>query len=97
LEYRFDIDRHRRNDPNGLVPKHVEQVAYNWLYAREKWQEEIFTKDAQKWAQVLERKATRGLTIFKILSLDEQMEVIIQGNTKTIGKQKKIEELKRSN
>jgi hypothetical protein len=75
----FDPRRFKRHDPKGLVPNHIEQVAYHWPYAHEKWEEESFTKDAQNWAQVLERKACHGLTVFKTHSLEKNMEVLTQG------------------
>jgi hypothetical protein len=44
LEYRFMTGRFRKHDPKGLVLKHAEKVSLSWIYAHEKWQEELFTK-----------------------------------------------------
>jgi hypothetical protein len=81
--------------PKVWCPNMLNKVSYNWPYSHEKWQEEEFTEDAQNWAQVLERKATPGLTIFKTLSLDQQMEVLTQ-ELLLKGKQKRLEEMKKS-
>jgi hypothetical protein len=68
---RFPTGRFQKHDPRGLVPQHVSQVSSFYLYAHDKFEDEIFIEGAQDWVEVLERKANPNMTRFKAMTMDE--------------------------
>jgi hypothetical protein len=42
-----------------------------WLYAHEKCEDEVFTKNSQDWDEVVERMVKPKMTRFRAMSLDE--------------------------
>ena len=57
LEYRFPIGQFRRHDTKGIVPQHVGKVVSHWPYAHDSYEYELFTKNAQYWEDIIQRKA----------------------------------------
>jgi hypothetical protein len=68
----------------------LKKCSYSWPYNHERWEEEAFTKNAQSWDEVLERRSNPHITIFKTMSLDEQMLEINHGvaTNKVVDKQR---------
>jgi len=66
-------------------------VSYSWPYRHERWEEEAFIENAQIWDESLERRSNPHTTIFKTLSLYEQMLQINHG----IASNKAVEEERR--
>jgi hypothetical protein len=52
------------------------QVSSCWSYAHDKFEDEIFTENAQDWDEVVQRMANPNMTRFKAMSMDEQVETI---------------------
>jgi hypothetical protein len=53
-------------------------VSSCWPYAHEKFEDEVFTENAQDWEEVVERTVDPRMTKFKSMSLDEQETIIEQ-------------------
>jgi hypothetical protein len=47
LEFHFQTGCFCKYDPKGLVLKHASQVSSCWPYTHDRFEDEIFTKDAQ--------------------------------------------------
>jgi hypothetical protein len=47
LEFRFHTDRFCKHDPKGLVLQQASQVSSCWSYAQDKFEDEVFTENAQ--------------------------------------------------
>jgi hypothetical protein len=47
LELRFQMRQFCKNDPKGLVLKHSSQVSSFWPYSHDKFEDEVFTENAQ--------------------------------------------------
>jgi hypothetical protein len=60
----------------GLVLQHASQVSSCWPYAHDKFEDEVFTENAQDWDEVVQRMANPKMTRFKAMSMDEQVETI---------------------
>jgi hypothetical protein len=72
-------DRHFcKHDPKGLVLKHASQVSSCWPYAHDKFEDEVFTENAQDWDEVVARMVDPKMTRFKAMSLDEQETILEQ-------------------
>jgi hypothetical protein len=71
LEFQFQIGLFRKHDPKGLVLKHASQVSSSWPYTHDRFEDEIFTENAQNWDEVMERMDEPKVTRFKAMSLDE--------------------------
>jgi hypothetical protein len=54
----------------------VSQVSSCWSYAHDKFEDEIFTENAQDWDEVVERMVAPNMTRFRAMSLDEQMMIL---------------------
>jgi hypothetical protein len=52
--------------------KHASQVSSCWPYAHDKFEDEVFTENAQDWDEVVARMVDPKMTRFKAMSLDEQ-------------------------
>jgi hypothetical protein len=76
LEFRFQTSRFCKHDPKGLVLKHASQVSSCWPYAHDKFEDEVFTENAQDWDEVVARMVDPKMTRFKAMSLDEQVTII---------------------
>jgi hypothetical protein len=62
--------------------KHASQVSSCWPYAHDKFEDEVFTENAQDWDEVVARMVDPKMTRFKAMSLDEQattLEQLAQG------------------
>jgi carbamoylphosphate synthase small subunit len=46
LEFRFQTDQFHKNDPKGLVLQHDSQVSSCWPYDHDKFEDEVFMKNA---------------------------------------------------
>jgi hypothetical protein len=55
LEFRFQTGRFCKHDPKGLVLQHASQVSSCWPYAHDKFEDEVFTENAQDWDEVVQR------------------------------------------
>jgi hypothetical protein len=71
LEFRFHTSRFLKHDPKGLVLQYASQVSSCWSYAHEKFEDEVFTENAQDWDEVVARMVDPKMTRFKAMSLDE--------------------------
>jgi hypothetical protein len=58
--------------------KHASQVSSCWPYAHDRFEDEIFTENAQDWDEVVERMANPKETKFKAMSLDEKETILEQ-------------------
>jgi hypothetical protein len=67
----FSIGIFRKHDPKRLVLKHASQVSSCWSYAHDKFEDEIFIKNAQEWDEVVQRVVDLKMTRFKAMSMDE--------------------------
>jgi hypothetical protein len=76
LEFWFQTGRFRKHDPKGLVSKHASQVSSCWPYAHDRFEDEIFTENAQDWDEVVARRADPRVTKFKAMSWEEKMDVL---------------------
>jgi hypothetical protein len=47
LEFIFHTGQFRKHDPKGLVLKHASQVLSCWPYTHDKFEDEVFTENAQ--------------------------------------------------
>jgi hypothetical protein len=47
-------------------------VSSCWPYAHDKFEDEVFTENAQDWDEVVARMVDPKMTRFKSMSLDEQ-------------------------
>jgi hypothetical protein len=56
--------------------KHALQVSADWKYAHDKFEDEVFTKNAQDWDEVVARMVDPKMTKFKAMSLYEQVMTI---------------------
>jgi hypothetical protein len=52
------------------------QVSSCWPYAHDKFEDEVFTENAQDWDEVVARMVDPKMTRFKAMSLDEQATTI---------------------
>jgi hypothetical protein len=71
--------------------KHVEQVAYNWPYCYDRWEDEEFIMDSRDWEEDLERMRNPHMMVFNILSIEEQ-EIDINMALATQRDETKVEE-----
>jgi hypothetical protein len=46
------------------------------MYAHDKFEDEVFTENAQDWDEVMQRMANLSMNKFKAMSMDEQVETI---------------------
>jgi hypothetical protein len=53
-------------------------VSSCWPYAHDKFEDEVFTENAQDWDEVVARMADPKMTRFKAMSLDEHAKTIEQ-------------------
>jgi hypothetical protein len=67
-----------KHDPKGLVLQHASQVSSCWSYAHDKFEDEVFTENAQDWDEVVQRMVDPKMTRFKAMSMDEQVKTIEQ-------------------
>jgi hypothetical protein len=58
--------------------KHASQVSSCWPYAHDKFEDEVFTENAQDWDEVVARMVDPKMTRFKAMSLDEQKTILEQ-------------------
>jgi hypothetical protein len=58
--------------------KHASQVSSCWPYAHDKFEDEVFTENAQDWDEVVARMVDPKMTRFKSMSLDEQETILEQ-------------------
>jgi len=72
LEFRFKTGRFRKHDPKGLVLQHASQVSSCWPYSHDRFEDEIFTENAQDWNEVAIRLANPRTTRFKAMSWEEK-------------------------
>jgi hypothetical protein len=79
LEHHFSLGKFRRHEQKGLVVKHFDLVSIAWPYSHKKWEDELFLQDYDNWEEVLERKKNPHLTIFRVISIDEQLVEIQMG------------------
>jgi len=79
------IGRYRKHDPKGLVPKHASHVSMSWTYAHEKWEEELFTENAQYWQEVQRRKSNPIINIFASLLIEEHIKMVKVGVSSSKG------------
>jgi hypothetical protein len=56
-------------------------VSSCWPYAHDKFEDEVFTKNAQDWDEVVARMVDPKMTRFKAMSLDEQETILEQLET----------------
>jgi hypothetical protein len=82
LEFRFQTDHFHKHDPKGLVLKHASQVSSYWPYAHDKFEDEVFTENAQDWDEVVARMADPKMTRFKAMSLDEHATILEQSGSR---------------
>jgi hypothetical protein len=68
LEFWFKTGRFRKHDPKGLVLQHASQVSSCWPYAHDRFEDEIFTENAQDWNEVVARIVDPRTTRFKAMS-----------------------------
>jgi hypothetical protein len=78
LEYRFLTGQFHKHDPKGLVLQQASQVSSYCPYMHDKFEDDIFTKCAHDWEEVLQRKANPNMTRLKAMNMDEQVETIEQ-------------------
>jgi hypothetical protein len=71
LEFRFLTGQFRKHDPKGLFLQHASKFFSCWPYAHDKFEDEIFTKCAQNWDEVVQRKSKTRMNKFKAMSMDE--------------------------
>jgi hypothetical protein len=55
LKFRFQTGHFCKHDPKGLVLQHASQVSSCWSYAHDKFEDEVFTENAQDWDEVVAR------------------------------------------
>jgi hypothetical protein len=72
LEFWFQTGRFRKHDPKGLVLQHASQVSSCWPYAHDRFEDEIFTENAQDWNEVASRRVDPRTTRFKAMSWEEK-------------------------
>jgi hypothetical protein len=72
LEFWFQTGHFRKHDPKGLVSKHASQVSSCWPYAHDRFEDEIFTENAQDWDEVVARMVDPRITKFKAMSWEEK-------------------------
>jgi hypothetical protein len=51
-------------------------VSSCWPYSHKKFEDKVFTENAQDWDEVVKRMANPNMTRFKAMSMDEQVETI---------------------
>jgi hypothetical protein len=51
-------------------------VSSYWPYAHDKFEDEVFTKNAQDWEEVVARMTDTRMTKFKAMILDEHAKII---------------------
>ena len=51
--------------------KHASQVSSYWPYTHDKFEDEVFTENAQDWDEVVARMVNPKMTRFKTMGLDE--------------------------
>jgi hypothetical protein len=90
LAFRFQTGRFRKHDPKGLILQHASQVSSCWSYAHNKFEDEIFMKNAQDWDEVVARMVDPKMTRFKSMSLDEHETTIEQSNQKALRAREEI-------
>jgi hypothetical protein len=76
LEFIFHTSRFLKHDPKGSVLKHASQVLSCWPYAHDKFEDEVFTENAQDWDKVVSRMVNPKMIKFKAMSLGEQVMTI---------------------
>jgi hypothetical protein len=54
------------------------QLSSCWPYFHNTFEYEVFIENAQEWVEVVQRMASRNMTRFKAMSMDEQVEMIEQ-------------------
>jgi hypothetical protein len=84
LEYQFPTSCFRKHDLKVLVPQHSSQVSSYWSYAHDSFEDEIFTKGAKDWEEVLCRRNNPNITRFKAMNMDEQVETIEHTTQETL-------------
>lgn len=75
----FPLGKYKIHEPKGLVNKHHDLIYLARPYNHECWEDDLFLENARDWDEVMVRWKNTHLTIFKTLSLDEQMEEITRG------------------
>jgi hypothetical protein len=73
LEFWFQTGRFRKNDPKGLVLKHASQVSSCWPYAHDRFEDEVFTENAQDGNEVVARMADPRTTRLKAMRWEDQV------------------------
>jgi hypothetical protein len=69
LEFRFSKGPFRKHDPKGLVLQHALHVSSYWLYAHDKFEDEVFTENSQDWDEVVQRMVSPKMTRFKAMRI----------------------------
>jgi hypothetical protein len=59
-----------KEDPKGLVLKHISHVSSCWPYAHDRFEDEIYTENAQSWDEVVARMVDPKETKFKAMIWD---------------------------
>jgi hypothetical protein len=84
LESQFQTGCFRKHDPKGLLLKHASQVSSFWPYSHDRFEDEIFTKNAQDWDEVVSRMVDPRMTRLKSMSLDEQEATLEQSSQRVV-------------
>jgi hypothetical protein len=63
---------------------HASQVSSCWPYAHDRFEDEVFTENAQDWDEVVARMVDPRMTRFKAMSLDEQVETLEQSTKESL-------------
>jgi hypothetical protein len=56
--------------------KHASQVSFFWPYSHDKFEDEVFTKNAQYWDEVVASMVDPQMNRFKAMILDEQATIL---------------------
>jgi hypothetical protein len=76
----------------GLVLPHASQVSSSWLYAHDKFEDEVFTENVEDWDEVVQRMADPKMTRFKAMSMDEQVATIEKSSQEALRAREEIRE-----
>jgi hypothetical protein len=90
LEFRVSTGQFRKNDPKGMVLQHASQVSSCWLYAHDKFIDEVFIENAQDWDEVVQRMVDPKMTKLRAMTLDEQATSIEQSTQEALRAREEI-------
>jgi hypothetical protein len=65
-------------------------VSSCWPYAHNKFEDDVFTENAQDWDEVVQRMGNTNMTRFNAMSMDEHVETIEQSTQEDLRSREEI-------